>query len=109
MLHRSASLIENLVVYSENMRLNMDRTYGLYNSQRILLKLVDKGMSREAAYDLVQPRAMQAWKEQRGFKELIHADPEISKRLTRDEIDEAFDAEFHMRNVDLIFERVGLG
>jgi adenylosuccinate lyase len=109
MLHRMASLVENLVVYPENMRLNMERTFGLYNSQRILLKLVDKGMSREAAYDLVQPRAMQSWKEQRSFKDIILADPEITRRLSREEIEDALDAEFHMRNVDLIFERVGLG
>lgn len=109
MLHRMASLVENLVVYPENMRLNMERTFGLYNSQRILLKLVDKGMSREAAYDLVQPRAMQSWKEQRSFKDIILADPEITRRLSREEIEDAFDAGFHMRNVDLIFERVGLG
>lgn len=109
MLHRMASLVENLVVYPENMRLNMERTFGLYNSQRILLKLVDKGMSREAAYDLVQPRAMQSWKEQRSFKDIILADPEINRRLSREEIEDALDAEFHMRNVDLIFERVGLG
>ena len=109
MLHRMASLVENLVVYPENMRLNMERTFGLYNSQRILLKLVDKGMSREAAYDLVQPRAMQSWKEQRSFKDIILADPEITRRLSREEIEDALDAGFHMRNVDLIFERVGLG
>lgn len=108
MLYRFSGLIENLVVYKDNMKQNMDRTFGLYNSQRLLLKLVEKGLSREAAYDIVQPKAMQAWQEQQSFREIVAADPEITGYLSEDEIDEAFDAAYHLRNVDLIFERVGL-
>ncbi|RMF51473.1 MAG: adenylosuccinate lyase, partial [Bacteroidetes bacterium] len=108
-LHRFASILETLVVYPENMRRNMERTFGLYNSQRLLLKLIDKGLSREAAYDLVQPRAMRAWEEERSFKEIVLADPEIRAHLSEAEIEEAFDPTYHLRHVDLIFERVGLG
>ena len=108
-LHRFAGLVEHLVVYPENMRRNMERTYGLYNSQRLLNKLIDRGLVREAAYDMVQPRAMQAWEEQRPFLEIVREDPGITTHLSPEEIEEAFDPAYHLRNVDAIFERVGLG
>jgi adenylosuccinate lyase len=108
-LVRFASLIQNLVVYPQNMARNMERTYGLYNSQRLLLKLVDKGLSREAAYDTVQPRAMQAWEEERSFRDIVLEDPSIMGHLSPDEVNDAFDPRYHLRNVDLIFDRVGLG
>ena len=87
----------------------MDRTFGLFNSQRLLLKLIDKGLNREDAYDKIQPRAMQAWKEERSFREIIDEAGEITELLSVEEIDDAFDVSYHLRNVDLIFERVGLG
>ncbi len=108
-LGRFAGIIENLVVYPERMRANMEMTYGLYNSQRLLLKLIETGMSREAAYDLVQPLAMRAWEEQRPFREIVLESDELTERLSEREIDDAFDPAYHVRNVDLIFERVGLG
>lgn len=108
-LHRFGNLIERLVVFPENMLRNMERSFGLYNSQRLLLKLIDKGLNREAAYDLVQPRAMQAWNEQRAFRAIVDADPGITAHLSPADIDDAFDAQYHLRNVDAIFERVGLG
>ncbi len=107
-LHRMASILERLVVYPDNMRRNMDRTFGLYNSQRLLLKLIDTGMSREEAYDLVQPRAMQAWEEQRSFREIVEEDDVITSHLTAEAVDDAFDVDYHLRNIDHIFERVGL-
>ena len=107
-LHRFTSIIKNLTVYEENMRRNMDRTFGLYNSQRLLLKLIEKGMNREEAYDLVQPLAMQAWKEERSFRAILSESSEMTDRLTDSEMDEAFESDYHLRNVDLIFERVGL-
>lgn len=107
-LHRMAGIIENLVVYPDNMRRNMDRTFGLYNSQRILLKLIDTGMSREEAYAIVQPRAMQAWEEQRSFREIVEEDDAIMEHLSAEAIDDAFDVGFHLRRVDEIFERVGI-
>ena len=108
-LHRFARIVENLVVYEDAMRRNMERTFGLYNSQRLLLKLIDTGLSREEAYDLVQPRAMQAWEEQRSFKAIVQEAPELTSRLSEEAIDDAFDPAYHLRHVDLIFERVGLG
>ncbi len=108
-LHRFAQILENLVVYEGNMLRNMERTYGLYNSQRLLIKLIDKGLSREKAYDLVQPQAMQAWAAGRAFRELVLENKEICEHLSEAEINEAFDARYHLSQVDYIFERVGLG
>lgn len=108
-LLRFGRIIENLTVYPEAMQRNMERTFGLYNSQRLLTMLIDKGLSREAAYDLVQPRAMQAWEEQRSFKDIVIAADELRRHLSLDEIEEAFDAQYHLRHVDLLFERTGLG
>ena len=107
-LYRFSRLIENLVVFPENMKRNMDRTYGLYNSQRLMHLLIDKGLNREIAYDLIQPRAMQAWQEGRSFHEIVSEDREIKAYLSQEEINETFDAEFHLKNVDFIFRRVGL-
>jgi len=70
-LARLTGVVGKLLVYPEAMQRNMERTFGLYNSQRLMYKLIDKGMSREAAYDLVQPRAMQTWREQRSFKDIV--------------------------------------
>ncbi len=107
-LHRFAGIIERLVVYPENMRRNMERTHGLYNSQRLLLKLIDTGMSREEAYDLIQPLAMKAWEERRSFREIVEESDRLTKLISRDEIEDAFDPTYHLRHVDLIFERVGI-
>jgi adenylosuccinate lyase len=90
------------------MRANMDRTYGLIYSQRLLLKLVDKGMSREGAYDTVQPLTARSWDEQLQFKDLVEADATITERLTQAEIDEAFDYNWHLKHVDDIFKRLNL-
>ncbi len=107
-LHRLASIIDSLVVYPENMRRNMERTFGLYNSQRLLLRLIDTGLSREEAYDLVQPLAMRAWEEGRSFEEIVLESSEIADRLSREEIQDVFDPEYHLRRVDQIFDRVGI-
>lgn len=108
MLHRFSGVIENLVVYPENMLENMEKTHGLIFSQRLLLMLIDKGMSREDAYDTVQPLAMKAWEEKRSFRDLVEEDTNVLNRLSEKEIAEAFDWQHHTRNVDRIFERVGL-
>jgi len=108
-LSRFSKLMENLVVYADNMRRNMDASFGLYNSQRLLNKLIDKGLSREAAYDLVQPHAMQAWNERRSFYDIVTESEAMGAHLSTEEIDDAFDAQYHLRHVDHIFERVGLG
>ncbi|MEX0719177.1 MAG: adenylosuccinate lyase [Balneolaceae bacterium] len=109
MLNRFSGVIENLVVFEENMEANIWKTQGLVFSQRLLHKLIDKGIPREKAYDTVQPLAMKAWEDQILFKPLVEADAVIKEQLSQKEIDDAFDLEHHTRNVEVIFERVGLG
>ena len=109
MLSRFASLMERLVVFEENMESNIWKTHGLVFSQRVLNKLIEKGVVREEAYDAVQPLAMQAWETQKPFKPLVEKDEFIISYLTKKEIDDAFDLHHHTRNVNVIFERVGLG
>lgn len=108
MLNRFGNIIKNLTVFPENMKRNMERTHGLIYSQRVLLALIDKGLSREEAYDTVQPRAMEAWDKQVPFRGLIEADSKISGLLSSEEIADCFDYHYHLKNVDMIFERLGL-
>ena len=108
MLSRFANVMENLVVFEENMETNIWKTHGLVFSQRVLNKLIEKGIVREQAYDSVQPLAMQAWENQIPFKPLVEADSFISGHLSKEEIEDAFDLNHHTRNVDVIFKRVGL-
>ncbi|AIF42447.1 adenylosuccinate lyase [Virgibacillus sp. SK37] len=108
MLNRFSTIVKNLTVFPENMKRNIDKTYGVIFSQRVLLSLIDKGMAREAAYDIVQPKAMQAWETATHFKDLVEAEEEITTRLTPEEIDACFDYTYHLKNVDFIFERIGL-
>ncbi|MEK5488489.1 MULTISPECIES: adenylosuccinate lyase [Lysinibacillus] len=108
MLNRFGNIVKNLTVFPENMKRNMERTYGLIYSQRILLALIDKGLVREEAYDTVQPLAMQAWDEQVQFRTLVDASEKITSYLTKEELDECFDYNYHLQHVDMIFERLGL-
>jgi adenylosuccinate lyase len=108
MLNRMANIIKNLTVFPENMKRNMERTYGVPFSGRVMTKLIDKGWSREEAYDTVQPLAMRAWEEQRSFKSIVKEDPKITSRLSEAEIEDAFDPSWHLKHVDTIFRRIGL-
>ncbi|WP_019121730.1 adenylosuccinate lyase [Brevibacillus massiliensis] len=108
MLNRFTNIVKNLTVFPENMKRNMDRTFGLIYSQQVLLKLIDKGLSREQAYDTVQPRAMQAWEEQRSFRGIIGSDETVKSLLTPQELDDCFDYRYHLKYVDTIFKRLGL-
>ncbi|MDP4086043.1 MAG: adenylosuccinate lyase [Bacillota bacterium] len=108
MLNRFGNIVKNLTVYPENMKRNMDRTFGLIYSQRVLLSLIDKGLSREEAYDTVQPKTAEAWEKQVSFRGLIEADAKITSLLSPDEINECFDYHYHLQHVDTIFERLGL-
>ncbi|WP_054690311.1 adenylosuccinate lyase [Fructilactobacillus florum] len=108
MLHRFNRILTELDVFPEQMRANLKVTYGLIYSQRVLLKLIDKGMSREAAYDLIQPLTTQAWEQHRQFKTLVSDNERIKALLSPAEIDDAFDYHYHLRHVDEIFRRVGL-
>ena len=108
MLNRFGNIVKNLTVFPENMKRNMGRTFGLIYSQRVLLALIDKGLVREEAYDTVQPLTAKAWDEQIQFRELVDADEKITSYLTKEEIDDCFDYHYHLKNVDMIFERLGL-
>ncbi|KRN57384.1 adenylosuccinate lyase [Carnobacterium divergens DSM 20623] len=108
MLNRFGNIVKKLTVFPENMKRNMDATFGLIYSQRVLLKLIDKGMSREGAYDLVQPKTAISWDNQVPFRPLLEEDAEIMSILSMEDLDDAFDYHYHLKNVDTIFDRVGL-
>jgi adenylosuccinate lyase len=105
-LARLASVIDKLVVYPENMKANLDRLGGLIHSQRVLIALTQKGITREAAYELVQRNAMQAWAGKGDFLTLLKADRDVTAKLSAKEIGANFDLGYHFRHVDTIFERV---
>jgi len=108
LLYQMTRITEGLLVYPDRMRENMDRSYGLMFSQRVLLALTAKGLPRQAAYELVQKHAMRAWRERRPFRDLLAGDPEVMGHLSESELDACFDPSWHLRNVDAIFHRVGL-
>ena len=101
-------VIRDLRVYPDRMRRNMESTRGVLFSQRVLLALIEKGMSREAAYGAVHRRAMESWDRDEDFRGLIGSEPDVSKRLTASELDEIFDYKYYVRHVDEIFQRIGL-
>lgn len=108
MLNRFNRILTNLDVFPETMLKNMDRTYGLIYSQRVLLKLIDEaGLSREKAYDMVQKLTAKSWNEQLQFRDLVE-NSEIMNYLSKADIDDAFDYHYHLRHVDEIFEKCGL-
>ena len=108
MLHRFNNILTNLDVFPETMLKNMNRTYGLIYSQRVLLKLIDEaGLSREKAYDMVQKLTAKSWNEQLQFRDLVE-NSEIMNYLSEADIDDAFDYHYHLRHVDEIFEKCGL-
>jgi adenylosuccinate lyase len=108
MLNRFGNIVKNLTVFPENMKRNMDRTLGLIYSQRVLLALIDKGLPREEAYDTVQPRAMESWETQVPFRTLVESEEKITSKLSPEEIADCFDYHYHLKNVDYIFEKLGL-
>ncbi|MGL4819322.1 MAG: adenylosuccinate lyase [Bacilli bacterium] len=108
MLNRFGNIVKNLTVFPENMKRNMTRTYGLIYSQRVMLTLIDKGLSRETAYDIVQPKTAEAWDNGVQFKDLVEAESRITDVLTQEEIDACFDYNYHLGQVDTIFKRLGL-
>ena len=108
MLNRFGNIVKNLTVFPENMKRNMDATFGLIYSQHVMLMLIEKGMTREEAYDLVQPLTAKAWDEQIMFRPLVENNEKIREKLTDADIDAAFDYNYHLSRVDVIFERLGL-
>ena len=101
-------ILKDLFVYPENMLRSMQLSYDLPFSQQVLLLLIQKGMLRETAYDCVQRLAMQAWKSQTSFKQLLLEDKTVMSHITEDELRTCFDLNKHMKNVDLVFDRLGL-
>ncbi len=108
MLALMTDVIDRLLVYPENMMKNIERTHGLIFSQSVLLALTQKQMKREDAYRVVQAAAMEVWQTGKDFKELLLANSEVMRVLNRQEIEALFDLKKSIRNVDYIFERVGL-
>jgi adenylosuccinate lyase len=106
MLHRLTGILSGLHVYPDRMKENMKRSYGLYNSQQVLLKLTDKGMTREEAYEVVQRNAMKSWKTKKEFKSLLAKDKEVKKYLSSKDLNDIFDLANYFRNIDYIYERV---
>jgi len=102
------SVVKGLQVYPQRMKKNLEFTKGLVFSQRVMLALIDKGLSRQKAYELVQRNAMKAWKGNKDFLNLLKADPEITATLPQPELEPLFDYQYYLRHVDEIFERLGL-
>jgi adenylosuccinate lyase len=108
MLQKAIGLIDGLVVYPERMLENLGATRGLIFSGQLLLALTNKGVSRETAYEWIQRNAMRVWDEDRDFHALVKADPDVTSRLSAEEIDRTFSLDHYLRNVDQIFKRLGI-
>lgn len=106
MLNRLIGIVSGLQVYPERMKDNMRRSYGLYNSQKVLIRLTEKGLSREDAYTVVQRNAMMSWKKRKEFKTLLMKDKVVRKYLTIKEINDIFDLKHYLKNIDYLFKRV---
>ncbi len=102
------SIMRGLQVYPQRMKRNIELTKGLIFSQRVMLALIDKGLSREKAYELAQRNAMKSWKGNKNFLSLLKADPEVIAALPESELEPLFNEQYYLRYVDEIFERLGL-
>lgn len=109
MLVEATDLVKHLLVYPENMQRNMNLYGGVIFSQRVLLALVEKGLSREAAYKIVQTCAHEAWNKPGGdFHRLIKNHPDVKEQLTSEEIADCFEPQHHLRNLDEVYQRLGI-
>jgi adenylosuccinate lyase len=109
MLTEATRMVAGMVVFPEQMAANLNVAGGIVYSQRVLLRLVEKGMSRDAAYRVVQAAALKAWDQSGDFRRLLEADPEVAKLLSKVEIDELFDPSWHVRHLGATYKRVGIG
>jgi adenylosuccinate lyase len=107
-LHIFTGVMDRLTVFPEHMRENLERSYGLVFSQRVLLALIETGLSRQAAYVIVQRNAMIAWKQRTSFLDLLLADAEVTSRIPESDLRELFDYSFYLTNIGATFERLGL-
>lgn len=108
MLHKFIGVLEGLLVYPKNMIISLTKTRGLIYSQRVLLELMNKGLPRDDAYDMIQNCAMQVWQETSDFKEVLSRDRKIRKHLSVNEIDACFDVKYYIRHRDRIFKKAGI-
>jgi adenylosuccinate lyase len=108
MLNKFIQVIDGLLVYPQNMLINLLKTKGLIFSQRVLLALMDKGLSRPKAYDLVQRCAMQTWREGSDFKANLAGDIDVAKYFSAKDLDKIFNLDYYLRNVNNIFKRLGI-
>lgn len=108
MLEKFIGIMEKLNVYPDRMQRNIQLTRGLVSSQQVLLALVGKGYTREQAYAIVQRNALNAWKNELNFKELIYSDADVARKLSKKEIEECFDLSYHLKNVDYLLKRAGI-
>ncbi len=108
MITKLTEMLEKIVIYPENMKTNLNKTRGLIFSQRVLLALIDKGLTREKAYKCVQKNAMEVWDKNIDFKDLLINDSEVNKLLSQKDLEKIFDLNYYLRNIDKIFKRVGI-
>ena len=108
MLNKFIEVIEGLIVYPDNMLTNLVKTKGLIFSQRVLLELMDNGLTRTKAYDVVQRLAMKTWRQGSDFKDNLLSDKEVLRYLNKKELDKIFDLDYYLRNVNKIYRKVGL-
>jgi adenylosuccinate lyase len=106
MLNRLKGILDKLHVYPKRMKENMLRSYGLFNSQRVMLALIDKGLNRDFAYDIVQRNAMKSWQTGVQFRKILFRDADVKRYLTAKEIEDIFDLKYYLKNIDYIFKRV---
>ena len=105
-LSRMKNIIKNLVIDKKMMELNLKKTNGLYNSQRIMLNLIQKNITREKAYRIVQKIALRSWKENKNFKSLLGKNKEVMRLLGPKELNKLFDLSYFLKNIDVIYKRV---
>jgi len=108
LLAQTTRILDGLQVYPERMRENLERSYGLVYSQRVLLALTEAGLARQAAYEAVQRAAMRAWTERRPFLSCLDEDPEVTGRLPPERLRACFDPAWYLRHVDAVYRRLGL-
>jgi adenylosuccinate lyase len=106
MLNRLKGILDKLHVYPKRMKENMLKSYGLFNSQRVMLALIDKGLNRDFAYDIVQRNAMKSWQTGAQFRKILFRDTDVKRYLTAKEVEDIFDLKYYLKNVDYIFKRV---
>jgi adenylosuccinate lyase len=108
LLDRMTFIIRNLHVYPENVMDNINRTGGLFYSQSLLLKLIEKGLTREDSYRIVQDAALRVWKKEGSLRELMEKDPQAAPRITKEEMDSIFDLQRYLKNIGAIYKKLGI-